>query len=217
MTDSFHLLDHPALQHKVGILRDKRTCSAEVRRIINEISTLLTYEATRDLSLEMVDAETPIQKTNVPRIVEPPLIVSILRAGNSMLEGALAIISDAKVGHIGIYRDRFTQNTVEYYFRLPDRKHVSGQKILLIDPLVATGDTVLAGIDRLQQFSVGKISILCILISKIALERIQYFYPEVGIYAIGIEENLDPKGFLIPGMGDVSSRLYGWAGEPDAL
>ena len=215
--NNLHLLDHPALQHKLGVLRDKHTSSAEVRRVISEISLLLAYEATRHLSLQTVEVETPMGKAAIRQIAYSPLVVSILRAGNSMLDGVLAVVSEAKVGHIGIYRDRFTQDTVEYYFRLPDHHHVQDKEVLLIDPLVATGDTVLACIERLQQFKVGIIRVLCLLISKPALERIQYFYPDVVIYAIGVEETIDDNGFLIPGIGDVSSRLYGWTSEVNAI
>jgi uracil phosphoribosyltransferase len=215
--DSLQLLDHPALQHKLGILRDKQTSSAEIRLIIGEISTLIAYEAARHLSLQNVEVATPVGTSTVRQIVETPLVVSILRAGNSMLDGVLAILSEAKVGHIGIYRDKLTQNTVEYYFRLPDKNHVEDKEVFLIDPLVATGDTVLAAVERLQQFGVGKISMLCLLISRIALERIEHFYPEVTIYTLGIEENVDEQGYLIPGMGDVSSRLYGWVREANAI
>lgn len=213
MKNSLHLADHPALQHKLGILRNKQTSSAEVRNTISEIAALLAYEATRHLDLEDCVVETPMGGTVVKHITLPPLVVSILRAGNSMLNGVLSVLSEAKVGHIGIYRDRFTQDTVEYYFRLPDRNHVQGKEVILIDPLVATGDTMLACIDRLQQFGVGMISLLCLLISKPALERIQHFYPDVLIYTIGVEQNLNEQGFLIPGIGDVSSRLYGWMSE----
>jgi len=217
MENSLHLLAHPVLQHKLGILRNKRTTSAEVRRIITEISTLLAYEATRNLSLRSAQVETPMGISAICQIEQPPLIVSILRAGGSMVDGILAVLCDAKVGHIGIYRDRFTQNTIEYYFRLPDGNHVKDKAVLLVDPLVATGDTVLAGIERLQQFGVGIISVVCILISRVALERIQHFYPEVMIYTVGVEENLDERGFLLPGIGDISSRLYGWLSETHAI
>ncbi len=213
MNEFLQVIKHPALQHKLSILRSKNTSSAEVRRIINEISILLTYEATRELPLKNIEVETPMGLSQAQYMSQPPLVVSILRAGNSMLDGVLTILAEAKVGHIGIYRDRFTQNTVEYYFRLPDKNHVEGKEVLLVDPLVATGDTVLASIERLRQFGVGKISILCILISKMALERIQYFYPEVIIYTVGIEEQVNEQGFLIPGIGDVSGRLYGWMGH----
>lgn len=217
MQNSLHLLDHPALQHKLSILRNKQTSSAEVRRIITEISTFLAYEATRNLSLCSAEVETPMGTSAVHKIEHSPLVVAILRAGNSMLEGIFAVLSEAKVGHIGIYRDRFTQNTIEYYFRLPDRNHVQGKAVLLVDPLVATGDTILAGIARLQQFGVGAISVLCILISRVALEKIQHFYPEVTIYTVGIEEKLDSQGFLLPGIGDISSRLYGWLSDMHAV
>lgn len=217
MKNSLHLLDHPALQHKLGILRNKQTSSAEVRRVVTEISTLLAYEATRNLPLRSAQVETPMGMSTIYQIEQPPLVVSILRAGSSMLDGILSVVCEAKVGHIGIYRDRFTQNTVEYYFRLPDRNHVKDKTVLLVDPLVATGDTVLAGIERLQQFGVGVISVLCLLISRVALQRIQHFYPEVLIYAVGVEENLNEQGFLLPGIGDISSRLYGWLSETHAF
>lgn len=213
MKSSFYLLEHPVLQHKLGVLRNKFTSSSDVRQIIREISTLLAYEATRHLALHAVEVETPMGLSTAYKIEKPPLIVSIMRAGNSMLDGVLSVLAESKVGHIGIYRDRFTLNTVEYYFRLPDKNHVDGKEVLLIDPLVATGDTVLASIERLKQFNVGVITILCLLISREAIERIQHFYPDVAIYAVGIEKEMDQRGFLTPGIGDVSSRLYGWVCE----
>ncbi|MBS0350308.1 MAG: uracil phosphoribosyltransferase [Proteobacteria bacterium] len=208
--DNLHVMDHPTLQHKLGILRDKDTPSAEVRRIIQEIATLLAYEAARELPIESRQVTTPIGSSIAYSIKQTPLVVSILRAGNGMLDGVLAVLSEAKVGHIGIYRDRFTQNTIEYYFRLPDRNHVRGKDVLLMDPLVATGDTVIASIERLKQFESGNITVLCLLISQAALERIFYFYPQVHIFTIAVEETLNEQGFLIPGIGDVASQLYGW-------
>jgi uracil phosphoribosyltransferase len=210
------VLNHPALQHKLGILRNKRTTSAEIRQIICEISMLIAYEASRQLSLESIEVETPMGVSPASRLVQSPLVVSILRAGNSMLDGVLAILSDAKVGHIGIYRDKLTQNTVEYYFRLPSKNYVKDREVFLIDPLVATGDTILSAIERLRQFEVGKISVLCLLISGSALARIEHFYPEVSVFTLGIEDSVNGDGYLMPGIGDVSSRLYGWPTEDES-
>jgi uracil phosphoribosyltransferase len=207
------LIEHPVLQYKLGILRNKQTASSELRRVIHDITILLTYEATRNLELRKMHIETPFGASEVCELTDIPLIVSIMRAGNSMLEGVLTILPQAEVGHIGIYRDRFSHNTVEYYLRLPKSRHQPGKSVFLVDPLVATGDTVLASIDRLKQFHLEKITVICLVASRVSLEKIAYFHPSVLVYTLGIEENLDEQGFLIPGMGDIGSRLYGWTSE----
>ncbi len=211
--DFLQLIKHPVLQQKMGILRNRHTNAAELRRLLNEISILLTYEATKNLKLTPIQIETPFGLGEVVEISALPVIVSIMRAGNSMLEGVLTVLPQAEVGHIGIYRDRFSLNTVEYYLRLPNRENLQGREILLVDPLIATGDTMVASIDRLKQFKVGQISVLCVLASQLSLEKLAYFHPEIYIYTLGVEEQLNDQGYLIPGMGDIGSRLYGWKRE----
>ncbi len=200
-------LKHPLLQHKLGFLRDKTTNSSEFRNITTEISKVLAYEAMRTWThVNHVEVETPIAKASVQRIINPPVAVAILRAGNGMLEGVLSMIPFASSGFIGIYRDKFIQNTVEYYFKLP--ADVKGRDIFLCDPLVATADTMIAAIDRLKSYHVGKIHVLSILASEHALNRMAHFHPDVMIYTLNVEKEMTENGYLVPGLGDAGDRLY---------
>ncbi len=200
------VLDHPILKHKLTMLRDKNTHGISFRAIMNELSCFLAYEASKELQLEKFDIETPIQKCKGERPKKYPSIVSIMRAGNGMLDGVLQTLPFAQAGHIGIYRDKFIHNTVEYYFKIPDS--AQGNDILLLDPMLATGDTAIASIDRLKQYDVGKITMLSILVSPQGVERMNHFHPDVDIICIGLEEGLNDKGYLLPGMGDAGDRLY---------
>ncbi len=203
---NFKLVDHPVLRHKLSFLRDKNTGSAEFRSIIKEMSRLLAYEATKEMKVTSMTVETPLATANVDRILENPIIVSIMRAGNGMLDGLLSLLPFASAGHIGIYRDKFIKNTVEYYFKLPD--DAKGRPILLADPLLATADTAIACVDRLKQYEVGPIKMLCILVSPEGLERLHHFHPDVEVYGVSKEEGLTADGYLLPGLGDAGNRLY---------
>lgn len=201
------VLDHPLLKHKLGYLRDKRTNSSDFRELVKEVSRILAYEAMRDWNtFEKVPIETPIAPTTIDRIVQPPVVVSIMRAGNGMLDPVLSMIPFAASGFIGIYRDKFIHNTVEYYFKMP--ADIKGRKALLCDPLVATADTMIAAIDRVKAYEVSDISILSILASDTAIERIHHFHPEVTIYTLNIEREVNDVGYLVPGLGDAGDRLY---------
>jgi uracil phosphoribosyltransferase len=204
--NNFKLVDHPILKHKLSFLRDKNTGSSEFRSIIKEMSRLLAYEATKEIKVTATTVETPLATANVERIEEKPIIVSIMRAGNGMLEGLLSMLPFASAGHIGIYRDKFIKNTVEYYFKLPE--DAKGRPILLADPLLATADTAIACVDRLKQYEVGPIKMLCILVSSEGLKRLHHFHPDVEVYAVSIEESLTKDGYLLPGLGDAGNRLY---------
>lgn len=200
-------LNHPLLHHKLGYLRDKNTNSNEFRNLTNEIASVLAYEAMRGWSdLENITVETPISPAKVTRIAAPPVAVAILRAGNGMLDGVLNMIPIASAGFIGIYRDKFIHNTVEYYFKLP--ANVQGRKILLCDPLIATADTILASIDRLKSYNVGKIQVLSILASEVALKRLEHFHPDVEVFTLSVEREMTENGYLVPGLGDAGDRLY---------
>jgi uracil phosphoribosyltransferase len=201
------LLEHPILQYKLTELRNKKTTSHSFRNIMAEMSSLLAYEATRDLELGLVEIETPIEKISSPCSKDDLILVSILRAGNAMVDGILRVVPFASVGHIGIYRDKFVNNTVEYYFKLPP-KH-EGKKVLLCDPMIATGNTIMASCDRLKQYGVDNVSILSILISEQALAKLNEAHPNIKVYAVSLEKGLTPDGYLIPGMGDAGDRLYG--------
>jgi uracil phosphoribosyltransferase len=204
--NKLNLIDHPILKHKLGFLRDKNTGSSEFRSITKEMSRLLAYEAMREAKTVDAQVETPLATANVSRIEEKPIIVSIMRAGNGMLDGLLSMLPFASAGHIGIYRDKFIKNTVEYYFKLPD--NAKGRPILLADPLLATADTAIACVDRLKQYEVGPIKMLCFLVSPEGLERLHHFHPDVEVYAVAKEESLTEDGYLLPGIGDAGGRLY---------
>lgn len=200
------IIEHPILQHKLTILRKKETKASEFRSLLNEMSGLLAYECTKDLPLKTVNIETPLEKTQGKMVNEEPMVVSIMRAGNAMLDGILNILPFASVGHIGIYRDKFTQNTVEYYFRLPDEP--AGRSVILVDPLLATGDTAIACLDRLKQYHVGSIKMISILVSEEGVKKVHHFHPDVEIITICQERAFTDDGYLLPGIGDAGDRLY---------
>lgn len=202
-----NVIDHPLFKHKLGYLRDKNTNSVEFRRLVSEISTLLAYEAMRDWKdLVEVDIQTPIAATKIQRITNAPVVVSIMRAGNGMLDSVLAVIPFASAGFIGIYRDKFIHNTVEYYFKMPE--DIKGRMAILCDPLVSTADTMIAAIDRLKSYEVKQIKILNILISDFGLKKIHHFHPDVEIYTLSIEKEINELGYLVPGLGDAGDRLF---------
>ncbi len=201
------VLDHPLLRHKLGHLRDKNTNSAEFRRLVMEISRVLAHEVMRDWDdMTSVEIETPLAKTKVDRIQNSPVVVSIMRAGNGMLDAVLEMIPFASAGFIGIYRDKFVHNTVEYYFKMPS--DIQGKMAILCDPLVSTADTMIAAIDRLKSYEVKRIKILTILVSDFALEKIGHFHPDVEIFTLNVETEINDLGYLIPGLGDAGDRLY---------
>jgi uracil phosphoribosyltransferase len=201
------VLDHPLLKHKLGYLRDKKTNSADFRDLVKEISVLLAYEAMRDnKDLSSIEIETPIAKTKVERLTKAPVVVSIMRAGNGMLDSVLSTIPFASAGFIGIYRDKFIHSTVEYYFKMPE--DIKGRLAILCDPLVSTADTMLAAINRLKSYEVKEIKILTILLSQYAKEKIHSHHPDVDIYTLNIEKEINELGYLVPGLGDAGDRLY---------
>jgi uracil phosphoribosyltransferase len=201
------VVDHPLLKHKLGYLRDKSTGSSEFRELMKEISRILAHEVMRDWSeMREVVVETPIAQTKVERISNAPVVVSIMRAGNGMLDAVLSMIPFASAGFIGIYRDKFINNTVEYYFKMPS--DIKGKMAILCDPLVSTADTMIAAIDRLKSYEVKKIRIITILCSEFALEKIHHFHPDVDIMTLNIEKDVNELGYLVPGLGDAGDRLY---------
>lgn len=201
------ILDHPLLKHKLGYLRDKNTGSAEFRDLVKEVSRILAHEVMRDWQdLREVVIETPLAKTKIERIMNPPVVVSIMRAGNGMLDAVLSMIPFASTGFIGIYRDKFINSTVEYYFKMP--ADIKGRVSILCDPLVATADTAIAAIERLKSYDVGQIKILTILISDYAVKRIMERHPDVQIFTLNVEHEMNEHGYLIPGIGDAGDRLY---------
>jgi uracil phosphoribosyltransferase len=196
-------LDHPILQQKLGQLRDKETPSYIFKSLLRDITQFMVYEAMRDLKLSY---KTPLQEASVAIIDECPVIISIMRAGNGMLEAASALLPDANGGHIGIYRDHLSHNTIEYYLNLPG--DVKGKTALLLDPIIGTGDTVIASIDRLKAFGVKRVVCLSVLGSKEGLAKITEIHSDVIIFVVGANDILSDNGFLLPGIGDAGDRIY---------
>lgn len=207
MNKNLMVLDHPLLKHKLGYLRDKNTSSAEFRELVKEISRILAFEVMRDWKdMKKVEIETPMAKTKVERVDNVPVVVSLMRAGNGMIDAVLSMIPFASTGFIGIYRDKFIHSTVEYYFKMP--VDTQGRDAILCDPLVATADTVIAAIERLKSYEVRNIKILCILISRHAAIRLAELHPDVKIWTLCVEHEMNELGYLIPGLGDAGDRLY---------
>ncbi len=201
------VLNHPLLKHKLGFLRDKNTNSNEFRDLVKEISRILAHEVMRDWKdMRSFEVETPIAKAKVERIQNAPVVVSVMRAGNGMLDAVLSMIPFASAGFIGIYRDKFIHNTVEYYFKMPS--DIKGKVAILCDPLVSTADTMIAAIDRLKSYEVTQIKIITILVSQFAIEKIHHFHPDVEIFTLHIEREINELGYLVPGLGDAGDRLY---------
>lgn len=207
--EACRILNHPILQHNLTKLRNRDTAPVDFRRVMDQLSALLAYEITRDLSVSNEPVSTPLEDTHGAVVSDDLVIVSIMRAGNGMLDGLLRMLPFSRVGHIGIYRDKFIGNTVEYYFRLPDE--VKGRKILLADPLIATGDTAVASIDRLKEYGVESIRFVSLLASPAGLAHLYDHHPDVEVYTLSVERELNAEGYILPGLGDAGDRLYGTA------
>ncbi len=205
---ALHVMDHPLIVHKLSLMRDKFTGAKEFREAVEEISSLLCYEATRDLPMKEVEIETPIAHSKV-RVISGKKIalVAILRSGIGMVEGALDLIPNAKIGHIGLYRDPATLQPVEYYCKLPT--DVANSEVFLFDPMVATGGSAIAAIQFLKNYGVKHIKLLSILSVPDAIAAIQEAHPDVDIYCAGVDEKINEKGYIVPGMGDAGNRMYG--------
>jgi len=200
------LIQHPIIEHKLTRLRDKATSAAEFRGIMADISRLMAYEIGREAHTKTIQVETPFETCSGLVIDEEYLLVSVMRAGNGMIGGLMQILPNSRVGHIGIYRDKTFNTTVEYYFRLPPNPE--GKRVILTDPLVATGVSMVASIERLKEYRVGKIDVLCLLISPQALELLNQYHPDVRVTCISIERGVSDSGYLLPGIGDAGDRLY---------
>ena len=203
------VMDHPLIQHKIGIIRRTETSSKEFREMIGEIAMLMCYEATRDLKLEDVEIETPITKMTAKELAGKKLaVVPILRAGLGMVEGMLAMIPAAKVGHIGLYRNEETLEPVEYYCKLP--LDIEERTVFLTDPMLATGGSADAAIGFLKARGVKNIIFLCILAATEGVERLQKNHPDVDIYAAAYDDgSLNEHGYIVPGLGDAGDRIFG--------
>lgn len=202
------VLNHPLISHKLSILRDKDTGTKKFREIISEISILLCYEAMKDAKLYSREVETPIQKTECLSLNEDDYaFVPILRAGMSMVEGIIKVIPNAKIGHIGLYRNEETLNPVEYYYKMP--VNIDKREVFILDPMLATGGSAVATIDRLKKDGVKKIKFLCILAAPEGIKKIQETHDDVEIYCACVDKCLNENGYIIPGLGDAGDRVYG--------
>lgn len=202
------VLNHPLITHKLGILRDIHTGTKEFRELITEISTLLCYEATKDAELEKTIIETPLEKMETGKLNEDNYaIVPILRAGMGMLDGIINVIPNAKVGHIGLYRDEETFQPIEYYFKMPE--NVSQREVLIIDPMLATGGSASATISRLKEEGVKKIKLLCVVAAPEGINLIEKDHPDVQIYCATVDRTLNENAYILPGLGDAGDRVYG--------
>jgi uracil phosphoribosyltransferase len=206
--DGVTVIDHPLVQHKLTIMRKKETSTAGFRRLLREISTLLCYEVTRDLELTMERIETPLQEIDAPVLEGKKLVfASILRAGNGLLEGMLDLVPSARVAHIGVYRDHETLEAIEYYFKAPE--DISNRLIIVVDPMLATGNSSIASIDKLKERGARNIRFLCLLAAPEGIRNFQAAHPDVPIYTASIDSHLNEKGYIVPGLGDAGDRMYG--------
>ena len=206
--DNVFELNHPLIEHKLSILRDKKTGTKEFREIVKEISRVLCYEAMRDVKLEKIEIETPIEKMKTGRLNEDKYaFVPILRAGMGMLDGIINIMPNAKIGHIGMYRDEKTFEPVNYFFKVP--KDIEKREVIIIDPMCATGGSACDAIDLLKSKGVKKIKFLCIISAPEGLKRIYKEHPDVKVFTAHIDKKLNKNKYICPGLGDAGDRIYG--------
>jgi len=199
---------HPLVQHKLGLLRDVTTPTQMFRQLVNELTLLLTYEATKDLATEVVEIETPLEKIQAQRISGKKVAVCpILRAGVGMLDGVLSLIPGARVGFIGIYRDEETLEAVEYFLKLPG--DIAERDVILLDPMLATGNSTAAAVKLVKDAGATSIRLIALIAAPEGIARIHRDHPEVAIVVAGIDRGLNEKGFIVPGLGDAGDRLYG--------
>ena len=202
------VVGHPLVQHKLSLMRNRNTSTAEFRRLLREISLLLAYEATRDLPQEATEIDTPLERASFPRLAGKKLcLVSILRAGNGILDGMLDLLPSARVGHIGIYREPKTLQAVEYYLKLPD--DLAERDVILVDPMLATGNSAVAAISRLTELKARTIEFVCLVAAPEGVANLLGAFPQVTVVAAALDRCLDAHGYIRPGLGDAGDRLYG--------
>lgn len=208
MNENLTIITHPLVQHKLTLMRRKETPSSSFRQLLWEISMLLAYEITRDLPLQEVSVETPVCRTRAPLLSGKKLaLVSIMRAGNGLLDGILELIPAARVGFVGMYRDEGTLEPVEYYCKVPDQ--LEDRLVIAVDPMLATGNSSVAAIDRLKEAGSKEVRLLSLLAAPEGVARIQEAHPEVSVYTASLDEKLNEKGYIVPGLGDAGDRMFG--------
>mgnify|MGYP002583631851 FL=1 len=204
----FQVLDHPLIQHKLSIIRDKNCGTREFRQCVNEIAELMVYEVSRDMPLEDVEVETPITKATTKRLAgKKVVVVPILRAGIGMVDGILELIPAAKVGHIGMYRDEETLQPHEYFVKMPD--DLENREMIIVDPMLATGGSAIMAVDALKKRGAKSIKFVCLVAAPEGVKAFREAHPDVDIYSASLDEYLNENGYIVPGLGDAGDRLFG--------
>jgi len=203
-----HVVEHPLIAHKMTHMRQKATSSSQFRALVREVSVLLAYEVTRDLPLHPLPIETPLQPMT-GQVLEgrKPVFVSILRAGNGMLDGMLQVLPTARVGHVGLYRDPETLAAVEYYFKMPS--HMEERDVIVVDPMLATGHSAIAAMDKILATKPRSTRLVCLIAAPEGIEAFHERHPGTPVYVAAVDERLNDKGYILPGLGDAGDRLYG--------
>lgn len=202
------VVDHPLVQHKLTLMRQRETPTAEFRRLVREVALLLAYEITRDLPLETVRIETPLMPMEAKLLAGKKVcLVSILRAGNGLLDGMLDLIPSARVGHVGLFRDPATLKPVEYYYKVPH--DIAERPVILVDPMLATANSAVAAVDRVKRSGVTDIKLACLLAAPEGVARMAEAHPDVTVYTAAVDERLNDHGYILPGLGDAGDRIYG--------
>ena len=205
---NIHVIDHPLVQHKLTLMRKKEASTSSFRRLLGELASLMAYEVTRDMPLQEVQIETPMERTTGKVIDGKKLVlVSILRAGNGFLDGMLNVVPGARVGHIGLYRDPRTLQAVEYYFKMPSE--MAERDVIVVDPMLATGNSASAALTRLRQTQPRSIKFVCLLAAPEGIATLQAAHPDVPIYTAAIDRQLNEHGYILPGLGDAGDRIFG--------
>ncbi|MCI2395202.1 uracil phosphoribosyltransferase [Aliiroseovarius sediminis] len=208
MSDHLTVVKHPLIQHKLTLMRDEATSTNHFRQLLREISQLLAYEVTRDLPMEEKRIKTPMQEMDAPVLAGRKLaLVSILRAGNGLLDGVLELIPSARVGFVGLYRDEETLQPVQYYFKVPET--LEDRLVIAVDPMLATGNSSAAAIDLLKQAGARNIRFMCLLAAPEGVARMKEAHPDVPVITAALDEKLNEKGYIIPGLGDAGDRMFG--------
>ena len=208
MSDKLTVVQHPLVQHKLTLMRRKDTISHQFRQLLHELSVLMTYEITRDMETSLVEIETPLERMQAPMIDGKKLaLVSILRAGTGILDGMLSVVPGARVGHIGLYRDPATLQPVEYYCKLPGQ--LSQRDVIVVDPMLATGNSAIAAIERLQIEQPRSLKFMCLLACPEGIAALRAAHPQVAIYTAAVDRQLNAHGYILPGLGDAGDRIFG--------
>jgi uracil phosphoribosyltransferase len=207
-SNNVHVIDHPLVQHKLSLMRNKEASTNSFRRLLNELSTLMAYEVTRDVPMQEVEIETPLETMRARVIDGKKLVfVSILRAGGGILDGMLSVVPGARVGHIGLYRDPKTLMAVEYYFKMP--QSMDNRDVIVVDPMLATGNSAIAAVERIKELNPRSIKFVCLLTCPEGVAALQQAHPDVPIYTAAIDRELNEHGYILPGLGDAGDRIFG--------